>query len=203
MMMYMDRFVVGALVSATAVTYYATPYEVVTKLFVISGAISGVMFPAFSLTGAMARNRSRKLYRRTMRYMLGVLLPVTAILMLGAKIGLSVWLGSDFAAHSYRVAQLLLVGTFALAMASLPFVLIQGLGRPDIPAKLNLMEIPFYAAGLYWLIQKYGVIGAAEAWVVRATVDALLLIYFAYRLQRDPSTDLSRVQIASAVSIDH
>jgi O-antigen/teichoic acid export membrane protein len=202
MMLYMDRFVIGATVSATAVTYYATPFELVTKLFVISGAISGVMFPAFSLTGAMDRHRSWKLYRRTMGYMFAVLFPVTAILMLGSKAGLALWLGADFAVHSYRVAQLLLVGTFALAMESLPFVLIQGLGRPDIPAKLNLFEIPSYAAALYWLIQRYGVTGAAAAWVLRATVDALLLIYFAHRFQRGPSTELANVSMVSPVSID-
>jgi O-antigen/teichoic acid export membrane protein len=202
MMLYMDRFVIGAMVSAAAVAYYATPFEVVTKLFVVSGAISGVMFPAFSLTGAMDRHRSLKLYRRTMGYMFVVLFPVTAILLFGARAGLSLWLGIDFAAHSYRVAQLLLVGTFALAMASLPFVLIQGSGRPDIPAKLNLLEVPIYGVGLYWLIQRYGVTGAAAAWVLRATVDALLLIYFAHRLQKGPSTELSRVPMVSTASID-
>jgi O-antigen/teichoic acid export membrane protein len=202
MMLYLDRFVIGGMVSATAVAYYATPYEVVTKLFIISGAVSGVMFPAFSLAGGMDRHRSSMLYRRSMAYMLAVLLPVTAVLILGAKAGLSLWLGADFASHSYRVAQLLLLGTFALAMESLPFVLIQGLGRPDIPAKLNLLEIPVYAAGLYWLILKYGVNGAAIAWVLRATVDALLLIYFVHRLQRGPSTELSKIQMVSAVSVD-
>jgi|SRR5579859_5443856 len=202
MMLYMDRFVIGALVSATAVAYYATPYELVTKLFIVSGAISGVMFPAFSLTGATDRHRSGKLYRRTLAYMIAVLLPVTVLLMLGARAGLSLWLGSDFANHSYRVAQLLLVGTFALALESLPFVLIQGLGRPDIPAKINLLEIPVYATGLYWAIQRYGVTGAATAWVLRATVDALLLLYFARRLQRVPSAERSHVPSVSTVIVD-
>ena len=203
MMLYMDRFVIGALVSTAAVAYYATPYEVVTKLFIITGAISAVMFPAFSLAGAMDRHRASMLYRRAMGYMFAGLLPVSVVLLMGAKPGLSLWLGADFASHSYRVAQLLVVGTSVMAMEALPFVLIQGLSRPDIPAKINLLELPFYVSGLYWLVQKYGVTGAAAAWVLRGIVDTVLLIYFAHRLQRGPSTDLSRVQIASAVSIDH
>jgi O-antigen/teichoic acid export membrane protein len=202
MMMYMDRFVIGAVLSATAVAYYATPYEVVTKLFVITSAVSGVMFPAFSMTGTVDRHRSSVLYRRSMAYMFIGLLPLTAVLLVGARPGLSLWLGADFATHSYRVAQFLVVGTSVMAMEALPFVLIQGLGRPDIPAKLNLFELPFYVAGLYWLIREYGVMGAAAAWTIRGAVDTLLLIYFAHRLQRSPSIDLSRVQVASAVSID-
>jgi O-antigen/teichoic acid export membrane protein len=202
LMLYMDRFVIGATVSAAAVAYYATPYEVVTKLFVVSGAISAVMLPAFSLTTLEGRQRSARLYHRSLGYTIAGFLPVTLALMFGAKFGLSLWIGADFASHSYRIAQLLLIGTFSLAIASLPFVLIQGQGRPDIPAKLNLAEIPLYAAGLYWLIQRYGVTGAAAAWALRATADAALLFYFAHRLNRDPSLEVSRMQMISTASTE-
>ncbi|WP_419776316.1 oligosaccharide flippase family protein, partial [Lactobacillus helveticus] len=37
-MVYSDRFLIGALVSMTAVSYYVTPYEVVTKLLIVPGA---------------------------------------------------------------------------------------------------------------------------------------------------------------------
>jgi O-antigen/teichoic acid export membrane protein len=142
------------------------------------------------------------LYRRTMRYLLAVLLPLIVVFIFGAKAGLTLWLGASFAGNSYRVAQLLLLGTFALGMAAVPFVLIQGFGRPDIPPKLNLLEIPFYAAGLYWLIQKYGLTGAAAAWTLRAIFDALLLLFFAHRLQRNPDSKVSNVQVVCPVPVD-
>ncbi len=187
-MLYMDRFVIGALVSAAAVAYYATPYEVVTKLLIVSSAVSAVMFPAFSLSSAKNSDSRRlgALYRRTTWYILAILIPLTAVLIAIARPGLSLWLGSNFSMHSYRIAQLLLVGTLALAVGALPFSLLQGLGRPDIPAKLNLMELPFYAAALYWFIQTYGVTGAAVAWMLRASGDAALLVFFAHRIQTNP-----------------
>src|SRR6266478_8421516 len=43
LMAMIDRFLIGALVTMTAVAYYATPYEVVTKLWLIPGALVGVM----------------------------------------------------------------------------------------------------------------------------------------------------------------
>jgi O-antigen/teichoic acid export membrane protein len=192
LMITLDRFVVGALLSMVAVAYYATPFEIATKLWIVSTAISGVMFPAFSLSGALNSDRTSVLYRRAMTSTLAILLPLTTVLLAGAKQGLSLWLGPDFAAHSYRVAQFLLVGAFALGMAALPFALIQGLGRPDIPAKLNLLEIPFYVVGLYWFVSNYGVIGAATAWMLRATADSLLLIFFAHRLQGKASAAFSK-----------
>ena len=38
-LIYLDRFLIGALASATAIAYYATPYEAVTKLLLVPGAI--------------------------------------------------------------------------------------------------------------------------------------------------------------------
>ena len=47
-MVYLDRFLIGAVISISAVTYYVTPYEVVTKLLLIAGSMVGVLFPAFA-----------------------------------------------------------------------------------------------------------------------------------------------------------
>ena len=187
LMLYMDRFVIGGLISAAAVAYYATPYEVVTKLLIISGAISAVMFPAFGASFARDLSRTVDLYRRGMKCTVAIMLPLILLLALIAKEGLTLWLGPEFADHSLHVAEFLLVGTLAFGIETLPFALIQGAGRPDIPAKLNLIEIPFYAAALYWFIERYGVTGAAAAWALRAVVDALLLLVFAQRLLRVPA----------------
>ena len=48
LMVYLDRFVIGGIISVAAVAYYATPYEMVTKLWIIPSAIVGVLFPAFA-----------------------------------------------------------------------------------------------------------------------------------------------------------
>jgi O-antigen/teichoic acid export membrane protein len=160
------------------------------------------MFPAFSMSDVADRSRSVMLYRRTLGLIVAGLLPVVIVMILGAKTGLTLWLGADFAAHSYRVAQLLLVGAFFLGAAALPFGLLQGLGRPDIPAKLNLLEIPFYLAALYFAVKNFGVAGAAVAWMVRATIDGLLLAFFAHRLQRIPRVGYSNMPVAAPISTD-
>jgi O-antigen/teichoic acid export membrane protein len=199
MMLYMDRFVIGALVSAAAVTYYATSYEVVTKILIISNALSGVMFPAFSLASSQDTELAKRLYGRAMKHLMVVVVPLTLILIPLARPSLTFWLGAEFAANSFRVAQFLLIGTLALAFEALPFAFIQGSGRPDIPAKLNLVELPLYALGLYWLIQRYGVTGAAAAWALRALIDAVLLVWFTRKLQRERCVEASGRQFASAV----
>src|SRR5947207_671247 len=64
LMVTLDRFLIGALASMTAVAYYATPYEVVTKFWLLPGALMGVMFPAFSTGFAQDPERTALLFGR-------------------------------------------------------------------------------------------------------------------------------------------
>ncbi len=64
LMVSFDRFVIGATVSMAAVAYYATPFEVVTKLWIIPGALVSVLFPAFATSFAQGGERAVVLFNR-------------------------------------------------------------------------------------------------------------------------------------------
>jgi O-antigen/teichoic acid export membrane protein len=178
LMVTLDRFLIGALVSISAVAYYATPYEVVTKFILIPGALVGVMFPAFSASFVRDRNRTAVLYGRCMKYLFLILFPAVLLTVGLAQNGLSLWLGADFAQHSFRVLQWLAAGVFLNCLAQIPAALVQGVGRPDLTAKLHLIELPFYLLGLWWLIATHGIEGAAIAWTARVGVDLVALLCF-------------------------
>ena len=175
LMVTLDRFLIGALASMTAVAYYATPYEVVTKFWLIPGALVGVMFPAFSTSSVHDRNRMAILFGRSVKYLLVVLFPLVLLVVVLAQDGLKLWLGAEFAQNSVHVVQWLAIGVFINSLAQVPFVLLQGIGKPDLTAKLHLIELPGYLVALYWLIKAYGIEGAAIAWTARVSVDALVL----------------------------
>ncbi len=181
LMVTSDRFLIGALVSMTAVAYYATPYELVTKLLLIPGALVGVMFPAFSASFAQDPARTAALYSRCVKYVFLILFPAVLLTVGLAQNGLTLWLGADFAQHSSRVLQWLAVGVFLNSLAAVPYTLVQSVGRPDLTAMLHMAELPFYLLALWWLISIYGVEGAAIAWTVRVGVDALILFVMAKR----------------------
>jgi O-antigen/teichoic acid export membrane protein len=176
-----DRFMIGALVSMTAVAYYATPNEVVTKFLLIPGALMGVMFPAFSASFAQDGKRTELLYLRAVKSLLLVLFPILLCVVALAQDGLRLWLGAEFAQHSYRVLQILAAGVFINGVGFAPFALLQGVGRPDLTAKLHLIELPLYLGLLWWMIRTRGIEGAAIAWSARVAFDALLLFMLAKR----------------------
>ena len=182
LMVYLDRFLIGGLLSVAAVAYYATPYEVVTKLLIIPGSLVGVLFPAFSSSFVQDHSRTAMIFDRGVKYLFLSLFPISLFIVALASEGLDLWLGPEFAKNSTRVLQWLTVGVFINSLAQVAFALIQGVGRPDLTAKLHLIELPFYLLTVWWLISAYGIEGAAIAWVVRIGVDTIFLFGIAQRL---------------------
>ena len=175
LMATMDRFLIGSMVSLTAVAYYATPFDVVTRLLIVPAALATVVFPAFAATYKRDRGHSALLFSRSVWSLLVVLLPTVVAVILFARPGLELWLGDDFARHSTRVSQWLALGVLANGLGTVAFAVVQGAGRPDLTAKFHLVELPIYLIALTVLVRHYGIEGAAIAWTLRVALDTTLL----------------------------
>ena len=181
-MLYMDRFIVGSFVALSAVSYYTTPFEVVTKLLIIPTSVMGVFFPAFSASFHKDRKQAKFLYHQVIKYISLILLPICFVIFYGAKWGLTFWLDDPgFAEASYQVAQLFVIGVFFNSLAQPSFNLIQAAGRPDLTAKLHLLELPFYLSYLWYFVDELGILGAAIAWVIRVFLSSVILFILAHK----------------------
>src|ERR1041385_1581090 len=72
-MVYIDRFVIGAQVSIAAVAFYTAPYEVLTRLGVIPAALSGALYPALA---AASPAQARLLHRKASLTLLATAVPL-------------------------------------------------------------------------------------------------------------------------------
>ena len=176
-MVSFDRFLIGSFVSIAAVAYYTTPYELVTRLRIFPTAFAGVLFPAFSSSLRSRPEDAARLYRRGLNILLFCLFPLVLAIVTYARVGLELWVGTDFANNSFVVLQYLAVGVFVNSLATLPFSLIQSSGRADITAKIHLVEFPFYLFFILFFINKFGIIGVAFIWFLRSFFDMLILFY--------------------------
>ncbi len=201
LMVTFDRIVVGALISVAAVAYYSIPYEVVTKLWIIPMALVGVLFPAFSATAESDRSRLVFLYDCGLKYLFLVLFPVTLFLIALAPDALRFWLGGDFALNSAPVARALAIGVFLNGLAQVPFSHLQGSGRPDITARIHLMELPLYAGMLFVLAQRMGIRGVALAWLIRVVADSVLMFWFSWRELREDRFVVTRLPYLSLAAV--
>lgn len=188
LMMYMDRFVIGAALSISAVAYYVTPYEMVTRLLAIPAALMAVLFPAFAAARGSLMEHAATIYSLGGRAILGILAPIVLVIVVFASEGLALWLGDEFSQKSAPILQWLAIGVYLNSYAQVPFTFIQGIGRADITAKLHLAELPVYIALLFWLLDTQGIVGVAIAWLLRAALDAALLTVMAHGLAKDTAS---------------
>jgi O-antigen/teichoic acid export membrane protein len=175
LMMYMDRFLIGGVLGLAAVAYYVTPYEIVTKLLVIPGALVGVLFPMFSAGLADDRLHVAQLFRRGVYWLFLSLFPLVLLITVFAADGLRLWLSDEFSLRGAAVLQWLAAGVLINSLAFVPFAFVQGAGRPDLTAKLHLVELPIYLLVLWLFMGQWGIVGAAAAWTFRVALDAVAL----------------------------
>jgi O-antigen/teichoic acid export membrane protein len=179
LMISVDRFIIGTLLSVGMATYYVTPQEMMTKLLILPMGLQQAIFPAFSGVG---REEAASLYRKSADTILLAMLPLTLLVLLFAREVLTAWLGVSFAARSFHVLEWLAVGILINSVAHVPSSMIQAIGRPEENAKIHALELPLYLALAWWMIGHYGILGAAIAWVLRVTVDTVCFFAVGYRV---------------------
>jgi len=181
LLLYLGRILIAVLISIEAVAYFVTPYEVIIKLLIIPGVLVSVLFPVFTQLFQVDRTEVRFLYRKALLSVLAVMLPIATVIFIFSEDGLAWWINSEFSRNGYIVAQFLAVGVFINSFGHLSQALIQSYGRPDITAKLHLIELVLYVPYLFWLTQHYGINGAAVAWTVRVAISTTALFYLAHK----------------------
>lgn len=184
-LVYLDRFLIGSLLTMAAVAYYSAPYEMVTRISIITASLTLTLFPAFSaLEGAKDRQRVGTFFARSIKYVLITSGPIVVLVVVYSKEILQIWLGGDFAAESTVVIQILALGVLINSLAITPFALLQGTGRPDLPAKFHVIELPIYCVMAWVLVNEFGIAGAAGAWTLRVVLDSFLLFAATFKVYR-------------------
>ena len=178
----MDRFLIGSLISVKAVGYYTAPFEAVTRLWMIPASLMSTVYPACSVLGMERINELQALYSRSIRYVFCTIAPLSLVLVVFARPIIGAWLGPGFVEKSAVPLQFLAVGVFINCFAHIPYCFLQALGRPDTTAMLFLLELLPYGLFAWWMIERYGIPGAAAAWSIRVAIEVFLLLWIARRV---------------------
>jgi len=181
---YLDRFIIGALLPPQQLGYYAAPFEMVARLLVLPTSLTGALFPALAQAHGRSAGEARALRSQSMRLTALLVLPAALIGGFAAEPLLRLWLGDDFAVNGGRAMQILLVGFVFNALAQIPMVALHGHGMARATAMLHLVELPIYLGLLYALVSTRGLEGAALAWSARGALDFVALSLMLRRAER-------------------
>ncbi len=181
---YVDRFIIGGVVSAAAVAYYTTPQEIILRLWIVPGALTAVLFPAFAAQIAVDGSQVRDMFSRAIYYLFLVMLPITAFIFNFAPEILNLWVGERFAIESSIIMQIFTFGILINCLAHIPYTLIQSAGSPRVTALIHCLQFPFFIIMVWLMTSEYGLLGAAIAWLIRMIVDTALMFGACIYLQK-------------------
>jgi O-antigen/teichoic acid export membrane protein len=199
--LYLDRFLIGALFSVSAVAYYTAPFDMVSRLLVIPWSVAGVLFPAFAVSQGQDPNRTGLLLSRGVKFVFLAIFPMILVIVTLAPEILRLWLGAAFAENSSIVLRWLAVGVLMNCAAVIPFSLLQGIGRPDITGKLFFVELPIYLTCAWMLMKRLGIEGAAIAFTGRVTLEALVLLALSQYFLPKNVLSLKRFGTSTALAV--
>jgi O-antigen/teichoic acid export membrane protein len=178
----LDRFLIGSWLSLDAVAYYSTPAEVVQKLWQLPLMLEGTWFAAFAHRLAQPDRAVARLFAAGDKLIFCALLPPTVILALFAREILGIWIGEHFAVAAAPVLSWLSLMVLICGFSEMPLLIIQAAQRPDLVAKVRLVQLPIYPLLMWQLIRHQGVAGAALAQVIRLGFETVVLSLLAHHL---------------------
>ena len=181
-LLYADRFLIGALLTLAAVAFYATPLDLVMRMWILPVAVAQALLPAMASAYLTHQAATAGLLRRGALLMLAAVLPACLLLVAAGPWLLTLWLGPEFGAGGGRVLQILAVGIFFSCAAFAPGALLDAIGRPDVNAKWQLAQAALFLPLSALLLIRFGIEGAAAAWAVRCAADVAGRLWFAARL---------------------
>lgn len=162
-----DRLLIGALIGAKAVGYYAVCTQLAQQVHALPAAAMAFLFPLISrklqTDGARALVRVRDY---------GVAVNVAISLALGVAMALfgpwvlAVWMGEAFAAEAGHILLWLTVAYFVLSLNVAPYYLLLGHNEARYVSIANLAGGGMGVLAAIALLPTLGVIGAAQARMV-------------------------------------
>lgn len=184
LMVFGDRFLVGATLGAEALPQYAIPQEALLRLLIIPMALSSALLPQ------MASSSGRKLksiYKDNLTKTALLMLCICSLAVLAIGPVLSLWLSPAFAEKTLSISTILIVGIFFNSLSLIPFTLLHAVGLPKVTAIFHIAELFIYVILLLTLTEYMGLLGAAIAWTSRIIVDLILLAYAASKILKNTS----------------
>lgn len=176
LMLYIDRFFIAGSAFAPTLALYTTPYEFVTKLFIIPSALSSVLFPQMSIS-TLSSNARTKLLAKGSAAILASVTPLIALVMLFAQEMLGWWVSPQFAIDASLVLRILSIGVLVNCLAQIFQTYLLGCGRAAWIAWTHSLELCIFIPIFYVTIKHFGLEGAAWTWTARVLLDSVAMAF--------------------------
>jgi O-antigen/teichoic acid export membrane protein len=179
-----EKYLLAAFLPISAIIFYTIPKDILDKVNMISGGLSLALFPTIGINSMRKLNNISDLFIISLKLLTIILSILLFLLALFVELMLEFWIDINFSVKSTPVVYLMIFGVFATSINILIMSFFQGVGKPDITAKLQFFRMPVIIFVSWILIANYGLFGAAISWSVGRLFALLLNLIFIIKTLR-------------------
>lgn len=181
--LYVDRFLIGATIGMAALTFYTVPFDLAARLWIISTSMTMTLFPAFSsLTAEGNHAKLRDFYMKSIKMLSLMSGPIVCTMIAFSRDILNLWVGSEFADKSTTVFQVLLVGMLLDYPQIISSTLLEGSGHPRTLAVIKFVYLPIHILLCVLFLRVFNIAGAALSIFVLRLVYSILFSMFSAKV---------------------
>ncbi len=157
-----DRLLVGGFLGTAAVAYYTICVQLAQPIHSFVAAAFNFIFPHMSTRHETGERKGlKRVYRLAVAVNVVLVVLLSLPLLVFGKTILTLWMGADFAQHSYQLLFLLAVAFAVLAINVVPHFALLGLGKVRFVSLVNLAGGALSLTVAALLIPPLGLVGAA------------------------------------------
>jgi O-antigen/teichoic acid export membrane protein len=162
-----DKILVSRLLTLEIFAYYALAGVVVTALNLMTGPITGALYPRLTQLAASGDEVAlRAVYHQGAQLVTVLTGSAAMVLMAFGGRALRLWTGNP--ALAQKVAPLvaaLALGTLFNCMMLVPYQIMLAHGWTSLVIRVNIVAVILLVPAILWAVPAYGAIGAARVWV--------------------------------------
>jgi O-antigen/teichoic acid export membrane protein len=157
-----DRLVIGALLGTSAVAYYTICVQASQPIHGLISAAFNFLFPRISVMREAGRAAGlKRAFWMSMKINLWLALIVCLPIAAFSKAILQVWMGREFAVHTYLVLSILCIGYTILAANVVPHYVLLGFGKVRYVTVTNALGGVLSLVAALCLVPWLGLVGAS------------------------------------------
>jgi len=173
----LDRLFVSKMLTLEMLGLYNLAYTLAAGISLVIAAVSSAVLPAMAAAfGGSNRAALTARYLDADRIMLFLVGGAAFLLVTHGRLVLTLWVNADVAGGAYAPLALLAAGFWLSGLNANVYNVAVAAGQPGQFLRVNLWIVVPYAALLYLLIGRFGLVGAAASWIALNLVYTIILV---------------------------
>ena len=173
-----DKFSVSSILGLSKVSIYGPTVDIALRFIMLPASFSSAIIP--KLSSGIGENK-KKFRSKVLKYhLINVFISIfnLVILLTSFDLILKIIFSSGFADKASPILHVVSFGMFFNSLCFFPFSFLTSISRFKTIANIHLFDFLAFLFLLITLTIKYGLIGAATAWTIRALIDSLLMYWY-------------------------